>query len=583
MAGTLCILGCHNFHREMAAAISAEGWSDVVALAFPARCGRPPVTWAELRPMLPADCAQVVLLGRACINALGEPPHGFPPVRVVRLEQCFHLVAGTQLVAEAIAGGAYLMTPVWLADWRKKFREMGFAPEQGAEFFGDFARELVLLDTGLDAKAQAHFEEIRQAVQLPARRVAVGLDHTRPLLARLVLEWRLERERQSARERDRRHARELADHVSAMDLLTRLTKIQHESDAITAIEELFRMLFAPEALHYLKMENRIAVPTEAVPDEVLASLQSFHDDYAWTSDGKGFLLRIGRGEDAVGRIAVLRLAFPEHRERYLNMALAMTGVCGLAIENARNRRKLLEAEKMASLGMLVAGVAHEINTPLGVGLTAASTLQAQTGTLARRFAERSMTQSDLDGFLARAGEEAGLIRTNLERIGRLVDSFRQVAVHGKPLEKRRFKLRECINEVIRSLGGALSQGDITINVLCDPGLEVESLPGDWASILINLISNSLKHGFKDRRDGAVNIEVASDADTVRLDYHDDGRGMEAETLARVFDPFFTTDLQHGMGLGMHLVYNLITQRLGGSIQCESRPGRGVHFHIEVPR
>jgi signal transduction histidine kinase len=130
-------------------------------------------------------------------------------------------------------------------------------------------------------------------------------------------------------------------------------------------------------------------------------------------------MRIASGDKLLGLIAVDGLAFPEFRERYLNLALAISGVCALAIDNARTRKRLAETEKMASLGVLVAGVAHEINTPVGVGLAASSTLQEQTEGLATRFAERRMTQSDLQAYLGAAREEAALIRSNLERIGRL--------------------------------------------------------------------------------------------------------------------------------------------------------------------
>ena len=586
MPANLCLLSCQNFHQEVDAGVVAEGWEDVVSVAFPVRCGRPPMRWDELRLLLPADCTQVILLGRACMHRLDAPPADFPPTRILRVEQCFHLIAGQHLVDEAIADGGYLITPVWLANWRVQLNEMGFAADQAGEFFRDFAKELVLLDTGIDPEALSRLAELGDAVKLPVRRIAVGLDHTRLLLARLVLEWRLERERTTSQARSLQHAGELADHVAAMDMLLRLAKTQHESDAIAAIEDLFRMLFAPAAIHYLRVENDVAIPRTPIPDDMRAAMLGLRDqavEYTWTPDTQGFLLRIGHGDALLGLVAVDRVAFPNYLERYLNMALAVTGVCGVAIDNARNRQKLLEAEKMASLGIVVAGVAHEINTPLGISLTATSTLQRQSDHLAQRFASRSMTQSDLDTYLQRAQEETTLIQGNLERIGHLVDAFRQIAVGGQPDQKQRFRLKDCLDDVIRSLGDRFPAERIDLHIDCDPGLEIESVQGDWVSIFINLIGNSLKHGFKNRQRGAIDIRVGSDEKWLRVDYNDDGIGLSDEAKARVFDPFFTTDLQQGTGLGMHLVYNLITQHLGGAIQCESQPGQGAHFHIEVPR
>jgi signal transduction histidine kinase len=582
MSARLCILCCQNFRQDVAAAIAAEGWSDVVAVAFPARCGRPPVAWEELQVLLPEDCTQVVVLGRACLTGLGAAPAGFPPLRLLPQQQCFHLVADTSLVAEAISDGGYLVTPGWLADWRGHLAGMGFPADAAGDFFKDFARTLVFFDTGTDTDAAVRLDELAGAVGLPVRRINVGLDHIRALLTRIVLEWRLDDERAARQESGRRHRRELADQVSAMDLLARLAKTRLESEAITAIEEVFRMLFAPATWHYLRVESSQFQIDHEIPPDLLAAFRQLHSAWAWTASGQGFLLRISSGDRLLGLIAVDGLAFPDFREHYLNLALAISGVCALAIESARTRKRLAEAEKMASLGILVAGVAHEINTPVGVGLAASSTLQEQSEDLSQRFAERRMTQSDLQAYLAAAREEAALIRSNLERIGRLTDAFRQVAVEGKVPERTRFRFRTAIEDVAASLGARMADGRIELKLDCDNALEIDSIPVDWASIFSNLFTNSLHHGFRGRARGRIEIAVARLGERLTVDYSDDGMGMTAETRRRVFDPFFTTDLQHGMGLGMHIVYNLVTQRFGGEIACDSETGTGAHFHIEVP-
>lgn len=582
MNSALCLLCCRNFHAEVAAGVAAEGWSDVHAVAFPARCGRPPVSWDELRPLLPAACTQVVLLGRACLSGLGDAPADWPATRVVPVTQCFHLVAGETLVNDAIAGGGYLITPAWLADWRGQVQGMGFDPAHADEFFHDFAKELVLLDSGLDPAAQTRLGELQAAVKLPARRIGVGLDYVRSRLARLVLEWRLEEVQRAAKAQAVHHAGELADYVAAMDMLLQLAKTQDEDAAIDAIENLFRMLFAPAALHYLRVENGVAIPRQPMPALAQDALRSLSGDRAMTEDGQGFRLRIGHGVETLGLIGVEQLTFPAYRQRYLNLALAVTGVCGLAIENARNRKRLLEAQKMASLSILVAGVAHEINTPLGVGLAAASTLQDKARRLAERFAARSMTQSELTMYLDSAATGTSLIRQNLERIGHLVDSFRQVAVEGNSPEVQPVRLRDCLLEVIRSLGDRLPADRIALNIDCAADLTIDSVASDWASIFVNLISNSLTHGFKGRESGRIDIHIVREAMRLRLEYVDNGVGLTTDAQTRIFDPFYTTDLQHGMGLGMHLVYNLVTHRMGGHIQCQSTPQQGVHFHIEIP-
>jgi len=582
MSGKLCFLNCHNFQHEIEAAIIAEGWDDVMAMAYPARCGRPPVSWEELRSRLPEGCSQVIVLGRACLHDLKDPPSDFPPTRLLHFEQCFHLIAGADLVAEAITQGGYLVTPGWLEDWQSHIAEMGFTPKNAKEFFHDFARELVLLDTGILPESRAKLAEMAATVDLPTSRIAVGLDHTRLFLTKLVGEWRMDEERRQAQAQIHSNTRQIADHIMAMELLTQLSRSVKEEDIICAIETFFRMLFAPEELDYLCVKNGVPSSDNHVPLAYREQLLSLTDDYAWTSSGQGFLLRIAHDGQLLGLIRVERLALPAYREHYLNLALAMTGICGLAIANARNRHKLIEAEKMASLSFLVAGVAHGINTPLGVCLTAASTLQRDSVKLSEQFAERSMTQSNLVNYLETAQSTSRLIDSNLSRIGRLIDTFRQVAVYGKQTPKSRFKLKTCLDDVLRSLSNNLLQNHIEIHAQCDDCLEIESQLDDWNSIFVNLISNSLRHGFKDREQGLIDIKIEAGPHELKLDYVDNGHGIAPAVLARIFDPFFTTDLQHGMGLGMHLVYNLITHRLGGSIDCTSDLGKGVHFHIRIP-
>lgn len=581
MGAPLCILCCANFQAELTAAAALEGGDEVRVAAFPARCGRPPLGWDELPPLTAPDCSEVLVLGRACLKDLATAPAPLPSRRLLVQEQCFHLVACPSLVNEALGQGAYLVTPSWLADWRGHLAELGFSPDSGAELWRESCRELLLLDTGLDPQAPANMAEAAAALGVPARCVAVGLDQTRLLLGRWLAEWRLRNEQQRAQEQEWRHRRELADQVSAMDLLARLAKSRQEPEAIAAILDLCRMLFAPDQLYYLRVEGGIPQPEPGLPLALLDAMTGLDRDHAWLPSGRGFMVRIAQGDQTLGVVALDQLAFPEHRARYLNLTLGLLGVWALAIDNARTHKHLVEAEKMASLGVMVAGVAHEINTPLGVSLTAATSLREQAKRVSEDFQGRKLTQSDLLAFLNRSTTATQLLEQNLHRMAHLVENFRQVAVLGKAPEQHQFRLASCLAEVIRSLGERLPQERFAVDIQGDP--EIRSYPEDWASIFTNLLTNSLRHGFKDRARGSIQIAMGLGPGGLWLDYRDDGAGMDASVLARLFDPFFTTDLQHGMGLGMHLVYNLVTQRLGGTIACASRPGQGVHFRLEIPQ
>jgi signal transduction histidine kinase len=582
MTPSLCIFSCHNFHPEAAACVRLEGWTDVVTAEFPSRCGRPPMTWDELRAYLPPGCTKVIIFGRACIGALGQAPDSFPPVQVIVKEQCFHLIAGQTLVDAAIADGAYLMSPAWVRHWRTHIAEQGFTPDSAGEFYRDFANKLVLLDTGADADAAQFADEFSQVIDLPLHRIAVGLDPMRLMLVQAVLGWRLEQLQADTQQSQRAHSAELADHVAALDLLGRLTELRQETDVLAAIEDLFHMLFAPRDL-YFQMGDHSHHPADvALPPALQGLSLSVSKPYAWTPDEQGFALLLTHDGQELGRIVVDGLTFPQYRERYLNMALSMTGVCALALDSARTRKRLVEMEKMASLGVVVAGVAHEINTPIGVGILAASTLQRETQKLTQSFAERSMTQTSLQAYFGGTQTQVGLILSNLERVGKLVDTFRQVAVNGLPQTKSPIRLARCIRDVITSMGESLNNEKITLHVDCDDAVEIKSYAGDWISIFTNLMTNSLQHGFRNRDHGHIDITVRQISSRLLITYADDGIGLAPEVREHVFDPFFTTDLQSGMGLGMHLVYNMVTQRMGGNITCDAPVESGALFHIEVP-
>ena len=580
-AARLAIIACEGFQKELRACVQAGGWPEVQVSAFPADCGRPPAGWDQLRALLPEGCEAAVVIGSACLGLPGEPPAGFPPVTLLRQAQCFHLVAGPALVDPSLRQGAYLVTPGWLVDWRAHLDRLGFAPGQAAEAFQAFARELVLLDTGVEADAPALLEAFAQAVQLPARRVPVGLEHLQLLLARTVAELRLEAERRAWVAERAGFLKERADQALLQEQLARLVQSRQEDEVLAAIEALFRGLFAPAVFQFLGSNPAGTFITSDLPASLQPGLPALDGGYAWTPSGQGFMVRIGHRGRALGLVLVDQLACPQYREHYLNLALNLTGVCGLALENARTHRMLLDVEKLAALGGMLAGLAHEFNTPIGVGLAAASLLRSQTDRMLQAVAGHRLTQPALQAYLEGARTEAGLICGNLERVGGLIERSRQLVTDGGAQPRRRFQPRACIEEVIASLAPLLAAKAVTFAIQCRAGLAFDSFPGAWASIFTNLITNSLQHGFAGRDRGEIAITLATDHGLLELDYRDDGLGLSAAAQARIFEPFFTTDLRHGTGLGMNLVFNLVTHRLGGSIVCGS-PERGVHFHIEVP-
>lgn len=246
------------------------------------------------------------------------------------------------------------------------------------------------------------------------------------------------------------------------------------------------------------------------------------------------------------------------------------------------QKQLVESEKMASLGELVAGIAHEINTPLGIGVTTISYLDQKSQELEERYNAGQVKRSDFEKFIRICRESTMAISMNLERASELIQSFKQVAVDQTSEAKREFELKNYIQEVLLSLHSKYKNTGHTIEVL-GPEVMLISYPGAIMQVLTNLLMNALKHAFEDIENGRIDIEIFPLEGGVRVVFADNGLGMNEMMKSRIFDPFFTTKRSHGgTGLGMHIVYNLITQKLGGTISCESEPGKGASFIIDLP-
>lgn len=249
-------------------------------------------------------------------------------------------------------------------------------------------------------------------------------------------------------------------------------------------------------------------------------------------------------------------------------------------ELTQTQHKLLEAEKLAALGGLVAGVAHEINTPVGVAVTAASFLHGEARQLQQTLAAGRASTADLQRFGAKAQQSSDMILRNLRSASRLISSFKQVAVAQSNDDMAVVDLGECLEQILITLGPMLKKSPHRVDLSIEKPIEIRTSPGALYQIVTNLVTNSLTHGFAKTQVGCIHMEAKLAAGQVTLSYRDDGVGMSPEILAHLYDPFFTTRRgQGGSGLGMHIVYNLVTQILHGDIQCHSEPGVGTTFII----
>jgi signal transduction histidine kinase len=254
-------------------------------------------------------------------------------------------------------------------------------------------------------------------------------------------------------------------------------------------------------------------------------------------------------------------------------------------ELQRTQNELIQSEKLASLGQLVAGVAHEINTPVGIALTTATTLSDEVRTFGDLAATGQMPRSRFLHFVERMTEGSQLMFANLTRAAELVHSFKQVAADQVSSERRSFDMTTWTRELLTSLRPVLRKNGHTVSVECDPNVMVDTYPGALAQVLTNMIMNSVIHAYPSDTAGRLALHISQPApETVRIVFSDDGRGIDPVALGKIFDPFYTTARNRGnTGLGLHIAYNLVSSVLQGRLEVKSSPGRGTQFTITMPK
>jgi PAS domain S-box-containing protein len=290
-------------------------------------------------------------------------------------------------------------------------------------------------------------------------------------------------------------------------------------------------------------------------------------------------------EGGIENIVTVALDIGERKRGELEMRKAKDAA-EAALRNLREtQNSLIEAEKLAALGRLVAGVAHEVNNPVGISLTVASSLERKAALFTAEVARGDVRRSSLNDFLETSRDASSQLVANLNRAAELIQSFKQVAADRNYSDQRVFDLGDLTEQVVMSLRPGLRKHHLTLNVDCQPNLMMNSYPGPYGQVLTNLFLNSVAHAFPDGRPGAIDIQAReSGKDNVEIIFSDNGCGMSLDVRRRAFDPFFTTRRdQGGTGLGLHIVYSIVTNRLGGRLDLDSVQGSGTRIQIVLPK
>jgi PAS domain S-box-containing protein len=293
-----------------------------------------------------------------------------------------------------------------------------------------------------------------------------------------------------------------------------------------------------------------------------------------------------RGSDGqIANIVTVALDIGERKRVEMEMREAKDAAEAALRNLKETQNSLIEAEKLAALGRLVAGIAHEVNNPVGISLTVASALERKVATFADEVERGNLRRSNLNDFIETSRSASSQLVANLNRAAELVQSFKQVAADRTYSDQRPFDIADLTEQVVMSLRPSLRKKNLTLNVDCKPNLIMNSYPGPYGQVLTNLFLNSVAHAFPHATEGEVSIKIQEIGnDHVEVLFADNGCGMTADVRRRAFDPFFTTRRNEGgTGLGLHIVYSIVTSRLGGRLHLYSAPGEGTRIQIILPR
>ncbi len=550
----LRLLVCSNHLKDVRAALDDPAFSGVELHTFPACTGR--VLRADARVEEAAHESHTIVLGGSCgpgnTAGVGQASH------------CLVWYHDQQALERYVRDGAYVLTTGWLVGWRGRMKAWGLDQATARELFAETCQRLLLLDTGTDGPVAERLRELSEYLDVPAEVLDVGVGHLRLYLSRLVLERRLSIAEEARAAADRSKA----DHAAAVELISSLAELQDEAEVIAGMEALFASLFAAGHLDYQPLD----------PEESQAHAGG--PPWAWLESGTGFRLRIEHGEITLGVVELDQFTFPQHRQAYLDLALQIGAVAGLAIANARRfealRRAEAETRRTAAelarsneeLEQYAAVSSHDLQEPLRKILA-----------FGDRLSTRNTEQLDARGqdYLRRMLNSATRMRTLID------DLLAYSRAQGASVRCGPVDLDALLAEVVEDLQGRLAKTGGLLEVGPLPTLEADAT--GMRQIFQNLIGNALKFvrpGVPPRVQ--VHALEACDAGLSRIVIQDNGIGIAAEHLDRIFRVFRRLHPRsdyEGTGIGLAICRRVV-ERHHGTLQVSSVLGEGSTFTLTLP-
>lgn len=296
----------------------------------------------------------------------------------------------------------------------------------------------------------------------------------------------------------------------------------------------------------------------------------------------GLPINLAQGEP-FGTICVLDNKERTYNEEQIALLTAFKNIIEEDLKNISLYKKIFKSEKIASLENLLAGVSHEINTPIGIALTSITHLKELTTNLKSKLNHEHMSEEDLQNYLDSSLELSDLLYCNLNKSVKIINSFKEISRDQLNEERKEFNINEYLEKVLISSNSIMKNTNINITITSSENITIKSYPGVFSQVITSLISNSIMHAYDDKQKGEIIINYKKVNNNIILNYKDDGKGIKNDNIDKIFDPFFTTNCKSiNKGLGLNLIYNLINKQLHGTIKCTPNLKNGAEFIIEFP-